>query len=480
MITPIANSKNTINSCLNKIFFLNCFICILSKRNEVLIFDLVIKGGLVLISRPENPLDLVEEQVDIGISDGQIVEIGFIEQKKAHQVFNAHNLHVLPGLFDCQVHFREPGMEHKENFETGSRSALLGGMTGVFEMPNTFPPTTSVEALEEKRRRAKNRFYCDYAFYMGASPENADQLDELEKQPACCGVKVFMGSSTGNLLVDQEKDLEKVVQHGSRRMASHCEDEDRLNQRKSYIVEGQVDSHCIWRDEQTALLATQKLVQFAEKYNRPVHILHVTTQDEIEFLAQHKSVASVEVTPQHLTLTAPECYEKLGTLTQMNPPIRSERHFHALWRGVQNGVVDIIGSDHAPHTLEEKNKTYPATPSGMPGVQTLLPLLLHHRSLKRLDLQTIVRLLAVQPYLKFKMKNRGLIQKGFKANFTIIDSKKKWQITKNWLSYKCGWSPFEGMSIEGWPHTVILEGQRAMQEGEVIGAAQGKEIEFCG
>ena len=443
------------------------------------VLDLVIKGGVALLSRPENPLELVEEQVDIGISNGEIVEIGFIAQKKAKQVFNAQNLYVLPGLFDCQVHFREPGMEHKEDFETGSRSALLGGITGVFEMPNTFPPTTTTESLEEKRRRAKNRFYCDYAFYVGASPENTHQLHELEKQPACAGVKVFMGSSTGNLLVRKEKDLEKVVQNGSRRMASHCEDENRLNERKIYIEQGKVDSHLIWRDEQTALLATQKLVCLAQKHKRPIHVLHVTTQEEMEFLAQHKSMVSVEVTPQHLTLTAPECYEQLGTLVQMNPPIRAERHFHALWKGVQKGVVDIIGSDHAPHTLEEKNKIYPDTPSGMPGVQTLLPLLLHHQSLRRLDLKTIVRLLAVQPYLKFKINKRGLIQKGFKANFTIVDLKKKQQITKNWLAYKCKWSPFLGMSIKGWPHAVILEGQCAMQEGEVLGGAQGKEIEFC-
>ena len=440
--------------------------------------DLVIKDGMALISRPENPLELIEEQTDIGIRGGEIVEIGSIDSKKAQKVFKAQNLHVLPGLLDCQVHFREPGMEHKENFETGSRSALLGGLTGVFEMPNTFPPTTSVEALNEKKTRAEGRFYCDYAFYVGASPENAQRLGELEKQSACCGVKVFMGSSTGNLLVSQEQDLENVVQHGTRRMASHCEDENRLNERKSYIESGNPDTHRIWRDEQTALLATQRLVRLAEKHKRLIHVLHVTTQEEIEFLAQHKSLASVEVTPQHLTLIAPECYDRLGTLAQMNPPIRSERHFHALWKGVQKGVVDIIGSDHAPHTSEEKNKTYPNTPSGMPGVQTLLPLLLHHRSLERLDLKTIVRLLAVQPYLKFKIKRRGLIQKGFKANFTIVDLKKKWQIQKNWIEYKCGWSPFEGMNIKGYPHAVILNGQCAMQEGEILNDAQGKEIEF--
>ena len=441
-------------------------------------FDLVIKGGTVLISNKENPLDIIEEQLDIGVSNGKILEIGSIDAKKGRQVFDAKNLHVLPGLLDCQVHFREPGMEHKENFETGSHSALIGGMTGVFEMPNTFPPTTTVEALKEKRERAKDRFFCDYAFYVGASSENATSLGELEKEPACCGVKVFMGSSTGNLLVAQEEDLEKVVKHGSRRMASHCEDEKRLNERKSYIVQGKADSHRIWRDEKTALIATKKLIGLAKKYNRPVHILHVTTQEEIEFLAQHKSFASVEVTPQHLTLTAPECYDRLGTLAQMNPPIRDERHFHALWKGLQNGVVDIIGSDHAPHTLDEKNKTYPETPSGMPGVQTLLPLLLHHRSLNRLDLKTIVRLLAVQPYLKFKIKNRCLIQKDFKANFTIVDLKKKWKIDKNWLTYKCGWSPFEGMSIEGFPHAVILNGNLAMREGKAVGPAKGKEVEF--
>ncbi|MDE0150934.1 MAG: dihydroorotase [Bdellovibrionales bacterium] len=441
-------------------------------------YDLVIKDGIGIFPHPTNSYELIEEQTDIGIRDGHIVKVGFIEKSKCSNIFSAKNLYVLPGLMDCQVHFREPGMTHKEDFETGSKSALLGGITGVFEMPNTSPPTTHLQALNEKLERAKNRFYCDYAFFVGASPENKNNLHELEKSKGCCGVKVFMGSSTGNLLLDKVEDLEIIVKNGKRRMAVHSEDEARLIERKQFIQEGKVETHALWRDEQTAFNSTKRLIQLAEKYQRPVHVLHVTTEEEMEFLSQHKKVASVEVTPQHLTLCAPECYHQLGALAQMNPPIRSSRHFKALWKGVQNGTVDIIGSDHAPHTLEEKNKIYPNTPSGMPGVQTLLPLLLNHRHQGKLNLQTIVRLLAMNPHHLFKMKKRGLIQEGFLANLTIIDLKKEQRITKDWLAYKCGWSPFENLKVTGWPTAVFLRGQLAMRDSEIINSAKGQEIAF--
>ena len=441
-------------------------------------FDFVIKDGIGLFPHPSNSYEIIEEQADIGIRGGRIVKVGFIERSKCSNIFSAKNLHVLPGLMDCQVHFREPGMEHKEDFETGSKSALLGGITGVFEMPNTSPPTTNLQALNEKLERAKNRFYCDYAFFAGASPENKNNLHELEKTQGCCGVKVFMGSSTGNLLLDKEEDLEIIVKNGKRRMAVHSEDEARLIERKQFIQEGRVESHALWRDEKTAFNSTQRLIRLAEKYQRPVHVLHVTTEEEMEFLSKHKKTASVEVTPQHLTLYAPECYKQLGTLAQMNPPIRSSRHLKALWKGVQNGTVDIIGSDHAPHTLEEKNKIYPNTPSGMPGVQTLLPLLLNHRHQGKLDLKTIVRLLAINPHYLFKIKQRGLIQEGFLANLTLIDLKKEQRITKDWLAYKCQWSPFENLKVTGWPAAVFLRGQLAMREGEIINSAKGQVIAF--
>ena len=441
-------------------------------------FDLVIKNGIAILPHPANPLDLLEEQVDIGIRQGRIQEIGSISEKKAHKVFSAKNLYVLPGLMDCQVHFREPGMEHKENFETGSKSALLGGITGVFEMPNTSPPTTTESALEDKRKRAVQRFYCDYAFFAGAEPANKHHLHVLEKHKGCCGVKVFMGSSTGRLLLDKAEDLEVIIKNGCRRMAVHSEDEERLKARQKFIQKGDVSSHAVWRDVGTALTATKRLVRLAQKHQRPVHVLHVTTQEEMEFLSQNKQTASVEVTPQHLTLFAPDCYQQLGSLVQMNPPIREKRHFTALWKGLHNGVVDIIGSDHAPHSMDEKNKEYPESPSGMPGVQTLLPLLLHHKSQERLSLKMIVKLLALNPHLLFKIKDRGKIQKNFLAHFSIVDANKKQKITKEWLAYRCGWSPFENMSIQGWPAATILRGKVCMKDGEVLTPPTGQEIEF--
>ena len=442
------------------------------------VFDLVIKDGIVLAGHPSNPQNLIEQKMDIGVQNGRIAEIGSIDSKKAKKIFSARHLHVLPGLMDCQVHFREPGMEHKENFETGSKSALLGGITGVFEMPNTSPPTTTVEALQDKRNRAKNRFYCDYSFFVGASPSNAKHIHQLEKLAGCCGIKTFIGSSTGGLLLDSEKDLETIIKNAQRRMAFHCENEKRLIERKKWIQKGDPSSHAVWRDEKTALLATQKVVGLAEKYQKPVHILHVTTEEEIEFLSKHKHSATVEVTPQHLTLFAPECYEKHGSLAQMNPPIRDKRHYLALWKAVQNNIVDIIGSDHAPHTLEEKQKPYPESPSGMPGAQTILPLLLYHTNKKRMDLKKIVQLMALNPQKHFKMKERGRIQKNFIANFTLIDIKKTVTITKDILASRSGWSPFEGLRIQGWPSAVILHGRPAMREGAVLENPMGREIDF--
>ena len=441
-------------------------------------FDLIIKNGTALLSHPKNPFEIVEEETDIGIRDGKIVEIGYINKSHGKKIFSAKNLHVLPGLMDCQVHFREPGMDHKENFETGSKSALLGGMTAVFEMPNTSPPTTTFKALQEKQKKAQGRFYCDYAFFVGACPENKTTLHELEKSRGCSGIKIFMGSSTGGLLLNKDEDLDYVIKNSSRRISVHSEDEERLNERKRFIKKQDVSSHALWRDEQTALISTKKLIHTAQKYQKLVHVLHVTTEEEIHFLSQHKSTASVEVTPQHLTLHSPDCYKNLGSLVQMNPPIRSQRHLQALWKGLNEGVVDIIGSDHAPHTLEEKRKPYPLSPSGMPGVQTLLPLLLYHHSQQKISLKTIVQLTAVNPHRIFKIKQRGLIKKDFLANFTIVDLKKENTITKKWLAYKCGWSPFEGMKITGWPQAVILRGQIVMQESEILIPHSGTEIEF--
>lgn len=442
-------------------------------------FDLILKDASVFVQKPSEPFGRLES-MSIGVTNGMIVELNPSIGASADKVISMTGLTVLPGLIDTQVHFREPGLEHKEDLESGLRSAALGGITGVFEMPNTSPVTTTKERLEDKMKRASKSPSCDFAFYIGGSPENIDLLPELQKLPGVCGVKVFMGSSTGNLLVDRQEDLERVIQNLYRRSAFHAEDEDMLTSRKKLVIDqpGRVELHPEWRNVETALKATQKVVSLAKKYNKPfLHVLHISTAEEIEFLSEQKKWVSCEILPQHLWLSAPECYQELGTLAQMNPPIREQRHAKALWRAVQNNQFDIMGSDHAPHTFEEKQGIYPNSPSGMPGVQTMLLLMLKGVSEGRLTIEQLVNLLASNPARLFNIKNRGFIQPGFEATLTVVDLKRTEIIKENWLASKVGWSPFVGWEIKGWPVQTWLRGQLAMSEAQIIDRL-GQPFEF--
>ena len=434
-------------------------------------FDLLLKGG-----RAVTPSGTVE--ADIGVKDGKIAAIGALGDKAA-EIFDAKGLTVLPGIIDSQVHLREPGLEHKEDLATGTAAAAMGGITAICEMPNTKPSTTTAQAMADKFARAKGRAWVDHAFYMGGAPENADQLAELERLPGVCGVKIFMGSSTGSLLVDDETTLKRAFASGRRRIAIHAEDEARLKERR-HLVEGGAHPkmHPEWRDDQTAILATQRVLRLAREANRPVHVLHITTADEIEILSQNKDIASVEVTPQHLTLAGPDCYDRLGTLAQMNPPIRGEAHRKGLWYGIEQGIVDVIGSDHAPHTLEEKAKPYPESPSGMTGVQTLVPIMLDHVAAGRLSLERFVDLTAAGAARILGMKSKGRIAVGYDADFTVVDLKAQRTIKNQWIVSKCGWTPFDGMKVTGWPISTIIRGNVVMREDSLLNDPIGAPLRF--
>ena len=435
-------------------------------------YDLVVTGGTCV-----GPFGMA--RADVGIRDGRIARVGAIDGSGSAAVLDARGLHVLPGVIDTQVHFREPGLTHKEDLATGTAAAVLGGVTSVFEMPNTDPPTTTAAALADKLRRAAGRAACDYAFYVGATGDNADALSGLERTPGCCGVKVFMGSSTGSLLVADDAGVRAVLRATHRRVAVHAEDEGRLRERKPVFAQpGRPSSHPSWRDPETALLATRRLLALAVLARRPVHLLHVTTAEEMDLLARHRSVASVEVTPQHLTLEAPDCYERLGTLAQMNPPIRDARHREALWRAVALGVVDLVGSDHAPHTLEEKAKPYPESPSGMAGVQTLLPLLLDHLHAGRLSLSRLVDLTSAGPARVFGIEGKGRIAEGADADLVLVDRARRQTITNAWIRSRCGWTPFDGREVTGWPLATVLRGRVVMRDGERIGPPIGQPLRF--
>lgn len=435
-------------------------------------FDLLVRNGTLVNQDGIGT-------ADIGVRHGLIAAIGDLAGADAEQTFDATGLHVLPGVIDSQVHFREPGLEHKEDLATGTAAAILGGVTSIFEMPNTSPGTTSAADLEDKLARARGRAYCDHAFFLGATAQNAAGLGELERLPGCAGVKIFMGSSTGNLLVEDDEAILEVLRHGRRRVAVHCEDEARLRERQHLAEEGRPETHPVWRDEQVAFRATERLLRLARKAGRRVHVLHVTTQEELQLLAASKEIATVEVTPQHLTLRAPAIYEKIGTLAQMNPPIRSGRHQEALWLALRAGVVDVIGSDHAPHTLEEKAKTYPASPSGMPGVQTLLPILLDHVHHGRLTLQRLVDLTSAGPARVFGMAGKGRVAVGYDADLSLVDLAEERTISAHQQASRCGWTPFDGWQVRGWPIATVVRGHVVACDGAITGPAIGAPVRFA-
>ncbi|MEN8197906.1 MAG: dihydroorotase, partial [Pseudomonadota bacterium] len=414
-----------------------------------------------------------------GVQDGRVAAIGHLGAADADQMLEAKGQHVLPGVIDSQVHFREPGNEHKEDLESGTRAAVLGGVTAIFEMPNTNPSTTTGKALEDKIDRATGRAWCDFAFFVGAAKENINRLAGLEQLPCCCGIKIFMGSSTGNLLVRDKRLLREVLKRGRRRIAVHAEDEDRLEQRFEFARDGkQPYCHPLWRDEQTAILATQKILELVRETGRRIHLLHVTTRQEMALLAEHKDLVTVEVTPQHLTLAAPDAYDRLGSLAQMNPPIRDEKHRDGLWQALADGVVDVIGSDHAPHTLEEKGRPYPESPSGMPGVQTLVPLMLDHVNEGRLTLERFVDLTSAGPARIYNVARKGRIALGYDGDFTVVDLKAKKTITSSMMASKCGWTPFDGMKVTGWPTATVIRGNIVMRDGEAQGTQIGQPVRF--
>jgi dihydroorotase len=432
--------------------------------------DLIIKNGSCFIDN-----NLVS--TDIAIKDKKIAKIGK-NLTDAKEIIDASGLIVLPGCIDTQTHFREPGSTDTEDLHSGSRAAIAGGITSVFEMPNTNPPTSNMKEFQRKLDLAKNRMYCNYAFYFGATADNAHDLASLEDLDGCCGIKLFAGSSTGNLLVAKESDIEKVFKNASKVVAVHSEDEEILNRNKKLIKEGDVHTHPIWRSDECAISSTRRIVRIAERFKKKAHILHVTTKQEIDFLSQHKGNITFEITPQHLTIYAPDCYDKLGTYAQMNPPLRDKSHYDRLWYGVKNNLNDTIGSDHAPHLKVNKEKTYPNSPSGMPGVQTLMPVMLNHVNDGKLTLSQLVKLVCENPVKIFGIQNKGFVKEQYDADFTIIDMHKTIEIKNENIESKCGWSPFDGFKFKGTPVSTIIGGKIKMKDGKILGDPEGTPLVF--
>ena len=437
-------------------------------------FDLILRGGTLV-------LPWGEAAGDVGVRDGRIAAIGLHADASADSVIEAAGLHVLPGLIDPHVHFRDPGDPAVESIPTGSKGAVLGGITTVFDMPNTSPSITNADQVAWKQGYVERVSWCDIGFYVGAAKSNVGELAELELQAGVCGIKVFAGSSTGDLLIADDETLEAVMESGRRTISYHSEDEQRLQARRPHFKVGDpYTDHAVWRDEECAFLGTRRLMALARRTGRPAHILHVSTAEELAYLADYRDVATVELLVNHLTQIGPEAYEQLGGLAVMNPPIRGRRHWEAAWAAVRDGTADTIGSDHAPHSRAAKARPWPETAAGLTGVQTTVPLMLDHVNAGRLTLGRLVDLMCAGPARVYGAVGKGRLAVGYDADFTLVDLKRRRTIEENWIVSPCGWTPFAGTAVTGWPQATIVRGNVVMRDDEVLGAPVGQLVRFRG
>ncbi|MGU3386371.1 dihydroorotase [Methylobacterium sp. D53M] len=436
-------------------------------------YDLLIRGGTCV-----TPWGT--ETADVGIRDGRIAALGVPAGATAEAVIDAAGLHVLPGLIDSHVHLRDPGDPAVETTETGTRAAILGGIATLFDMPNTVPPIADAGRLAWKRDYVAGRSWCDIGLYVAGTKTNIDALAALEGEAGVCAVKVFAGSSTAALMIEDDAHLERAMRAGHRRMAFHSEDEDRLQARKPLFKRGQpYRTHMEWRDPECAFLGTRRLMALARKTGRATHILHVSTAEELAYLRDFRDVATVEVVVNHLTQVAPDCYDTLGGLGVMNPPIRDACHRAAAWAALRDGTVDTVGSDHAPYARAAKAQPWPDCPAGLTGVQTLVPVMLDHVAAGRLSLARLVDLMAAGPARVYGLLGKGRIAAGYDADFTLVDLKARRRIEESWIVSPCGWTPFAGLDVTGWPVATIVRGIPVMRDDAVLGEPVGRLARFA-
>jgi len=432
--------------------------------------SLLIRGARVLLPNGEFLVG------DVEICEGKILRVAPSIAAVGDREIMAKGLTLLPGVIDPQVHFREPGLEHKEDLFTASCACAKGGVTSFLEMPNTRPLTTTQAALDDKLSRAAEKCLVNYGFFIGATAENLPDL--LTANPTS-GIKVFMGSMHGQLLVDGEATLEAIFAAGDRLIAVHAEDQARINQRRQEFAGiSDVAVHSQIQDNQAALLATQLALKLSNKYQRRLHILHLSTGEEAELLRQEKpSWVTAEVTPQHLLLNT-SAYEKIGSLAQMNPPLRDSRDNEILWQALLDGVIDFIATDHAPHTLAEKAQDYPNTPSGMPGVETSLPLMLTQAVQGRCTVAQVANWMSAAVAKAYKIPNKGKIAPGFDADLVLVDLDNYRLVVREEMVTKCGWSPFEGWNLTGWPVVTVVGGKVVFEKGKLDTTVRGEALTF--
>ena len=434
---------------------------------------LIIQNAQVLLPSGEI------EPREVAIADGKITAVGIGLAVTANtRTIDGEGLTLLPGVIDPQVHFRDPGLEHKEDLFTASCACAKGGVTSFLEMPNTLPLTTTQAVLTDKLAIAASKSLVNYGFFIGATQEN---LPDLREANPTCGIKIFMGSAHGPLSVDTAETIEPIFAVGSRLIAVHAEDQARIMARRK-LFEGETDpaTHTKVQDNETALNATKLALALSKKYQRRLHILHLSTGDEAELLRRDKpSWVTAEVTPQHLLLDV-SAYEKIGTLAQMNPPLKYERDREILWQALLDGVIDFIATDHAPHTLEEKARGYPNSPSGMPGVETSLPLMLTQAKADRCTVAQVSHWMSTAVARAYNIPNKGLIEPGYDADLVLVDLSTYRPVLREELKTKCGWSPFEGWTLTGWPVVTIVGGQVVYDRGDIDTSVRGQALRFDG
>lgn len=412
---------------------------------------------------------------DVLIEGTTILDIDPPASARADTTIDATGLHLIPGVIDDQVHFREPGLTHKEDLHTGSLACAKGGVTTFLEMPNTRPATTSCEALHAKLDLAATKCVVNYGFYIGATPQNLDELKQAKRTP---GIKIFIGSSTGDLLVDEQQALERIFAETSLPITAHCEDEATVRANAARIgATPTLADHSRIRDHAAARIATARAIDLAHRHNHRFHVLHVSTADEIPLLMDHRGLITAEVCPHHLFFQVDD-YEHLGTRVQMNPSIKTAEDNRVLWQALRDGVIQVIATDHAPHTLEEKSQAYPASPSGLPAVENSLALMLHQVNLGRCTLGQVVHWMCDSPARVWDLVGKGRIAPGMDADLVLIDMSKTATIRDEEQLTKSRWSPWHGVSLTGWPTHTLVGGELVFAEGRVDATRRGREAEF--
>ncbi|MFN9219654.1 MAG: dihydroorotase [Planctomyces sp.] len=413
------------------------------------------------------------ERINVLIENGKVAALDVPDGASADEVIDASGLHLIPGVVDDQVHFREPGLTHKEDLLTATRACAKGGVTSFLEMPNTKPTTTSVAALESKLGLAAGRCVVNYGFYIGATPENVAELARATRTP---GIKIFIGSSTGDLLVDEQSALERIFAETTLPICAHCEDEATVRANAARIGGGSsVADHSRIRDNAAALIATKRAVDLAERHRHRFHVLHVSTAEEVQFLRGTSDLITAEACPHHLFFTVDD-YDRLGSLIQMNPSIKSRADAAAVWQGLLDGTLEVIATDHAPHTPEEKRQPYPKSPSGLPAVENSLALMLNQVSLGLCSLRQVVSWMCEAPARVWNLHQKGAIREGWDADLVLVDLNRTAVVRNEEQLTKCGWTPWDGVSLTGWPVRTFVHGQTVFCDGRVVGEGTGREI----